>query len=610
MARKIQILDQHCVNQIAAGEVIERPLSVIKELVENSLDANAKNIDIIVKGNGTPFIKVRDDGIGIAAEDLPVAVLPHATSKIKKIEDLSNLQTLGFRGEALASIASVSKITLISRTADSISGSYLRVEGGKTIEFKETGCPIGTDVIVENLFYNTPARLKFLRSANREFGLIADTISRLALARPDVSFSLRHPDNLVIKTTGNGLLLNTIGELLGNNVAKKLIEISFSENSWKVYGYISPPELVRSSRHYQTFIVNGRIVKSSLLAQSLKNGYHTLIPHNCHPIAVINISLSPADFDVNVHPAKMEIKFKQEKELAQFISENIYKILISKISFRKYPLNSQKGKDTSTFSQIDRQSRINLINPGIFDSALPPKNTLAEMAEIYNTISPENHPEIRKEKIPDKVLLNREKGKNNYNDTFFLELRPLAQVFNTYILTTNEKSLYIVDQHAAHERINYEKLYTVYKKAEKLSQLLLLPVTLNLTVQEEQIVLENFETLNKMGFILESFGDKTYLLRGVPLTNNLESPEKMFLRFIDKVLSKSVSLSLEKLVERWIFLIACKESIKGHQRLNLQEMENLIIELGKTNNPYTCPHGRPTIIEITKEDLEKIFKRN
>ena len=582
MIPKIKVLDSHCVNQIAAGEVIERPLSVIKELVENSLDALAKKIEITVEGRGTSLIRVKDDGIGILPEDLGLAIKPHATSKIDKIQDLDSLNTLGFRGEALASMASVSRLSIVSRTPEQICGTEIKLAGGEVVSFSETGSPYGTSVTVEDLFFNTPARLKFLSSDGTEFGLISDMVSKLALARPDVAFSLRRPNSLVFHTPGTGNLLDTIASVFGNDTARRLQLISYEGENLTISGYISPPDFARSSKHGITYIVNGRVIRSKLLNTALKNGYHTLLAANMYPTAIISLSLPPSEYDVNVHPAKLEIKFKSEKKIAQLLTDVVHSTLLESRPLSKLNLISDERSSYSVdFSQKQTDLRI-----------LTNNNSWEQIRMIYS-------PKTSQETISQP----EDKG------SFFQDLRPLGQLFNTYILTTDEKGLFIIDQHAAHERIRYEYIFDLYKATKKSSQMLLIPDTVNLTIQEEQIILAYFDELYNMGFILEHFGERTYLVRGVPILNNLEAPAKMFKMFIDEIVNNPSVPSLDKLIERWVFVLACRSSIKANSRLSHSEMEELIMNLGQADNPYFCPHGRPTIIEISKTELDSKFGR-
>lgn len=597
MNQRIRILDQHCVNQIAAGEVVERPLSVVKELIENSLDASAKNIEISVKDGGTSLIKVKDDGTGILPDDLRLAVLPHGTSKITSIEDLNALQTLGFRGEALPSIASVSKLSILSRASSETSGYQIQIEGGNVISFTEEGCPIGTLVTVKDLFYNTPARQKFLRSTATEFGLISDMVSRLALARPDVSFTLRHPNNLILNTPGKGNLLETIAAVIGHETARKMLPLYFEEENLKIVGYISPPDLVRASRNGITFIVNGRVIRSQLLNHAIKNGYHTLISSGMYPIAVLSLAISPFDYDVNVHPAKLEIKFKAEKELSEKIANCVRNTLLDNTPIRNITPTSTGRihtykEDKNIYQKQDWEQIKFLYKP--IDDIPKNVNTLKESKEI----------------IAESIISTNETDTKNNNTFNFQELRTIGQLFNTYILCTNEKSLYCIDQHAAHERIRYNELSQQLKQNSIPAQMLLIPEIVDLTVQEEQILIEHLPRLQDMGFIIEYFGEKTYFLRSVPILHNLENPGNIFKLFLDEIFTYSFPPTQEKLLEKWIFMVACRSAIKGNDRLSIQEMDELIQKLGNTYNPYSCPHGRPIIIEISKQELNSRFNRS
>ena len=592
MTPVIHILDSHSANQIAAGEVVERPASVAKELVENALDAGAKHIGITIEGNGVPLIRVRDDGCGIAISDLPLAVIRHATSKISRIDDLEHLQTLGFRGEALPSIASVSQLEISSRPADEVAGLCLKLIGGEHGEFSEVGCPVGTSVTVRNLFFNTPARLKFLKSIPTEFGLISDTIGRIALAHPDISFSLTHPQQVVLQTSGRGDLRETIGAILGHAIARQLIPINAQHGDWQLEGFISPPDLVRSSKQTQTFMINGRIVRSPFLSSALEEGYHTLIPTKLHPVVVLHLHVLPSEYDVNVHPTKMDVRFKCEQSLAPFISQAVYQTLINSKPLPSFQTQLPSTHETKTaFSLKNSPRSVGSVlsensKPETFDQ---PKFFLPAQEQSRILESPS---EV--ETIPEDTLAH---------------IWPLAQLFNTYILATDGEVLLMIDQHAAHERINYERLLAEFRQVERSSQALLIPLPMEFTLQEEQVVLENLWILTEMGFILEQFGARTYLLRGVPVQTGTVQADRLLRQFIEGVLQKNSTPTIEKLLEEWIYLLACKESIKAQDSLSLLEMEQLIALLGKSHNPYTCPHGRPTMVKMTRPELEKRFYR-
>ncbi len=622
----IRILDQHSANQIAAGEVVERPVSVVKELIENALDAKAKRIEVSIEQNGLPLIRVRDDGCGIEPKDLPTAILRHATSKISSIDDLNQLHTLGFRGEALPSIASVSHMEITSRPHDRISGTCLTLQGGQQIDIQEIGCPTGTTVAVRNLFFNTPARKKFLKSSNTEFGLISDIVSRLALARPEVAFTFTHPNQVLLQTSGRGQWLDTIGAILGNDLARRLIPVSATFGNWLLEGFISPPDLVRSSKQGETLIINGRYIRSSFLSRALLDGYHTLIPAKLYPIAILHLHIPPSDYDVNVHPTKMDIRFSDERGLSQFIQEEIRRTLLKSRSV------SGIGKITDLISTNSNPVSKPILSPSsagpkldfpkYMTSSLNHTQDQTPVREDLDTSKVEAYTAKSQNIIqplkPDPILSTPKEQDLTFTSLFpsksislgpLREFWPLAQLFNTYILTSDGQVLMIIDQHAAHERINYERLLEKAKHNQTASQQLLIPIPLELTLQEEQALLEHLGALNELGFILEHFGPKTYLLRGFPAYMGAFSGEELLRQFIDQVLLKNHTPGIEQLLEEWIYLLACHESIKAHDKLTLLEMEQLIAQLSQTENPFTCPHGRPTMIQMTAAELGKRFYR-
>jgi len=655
----IHILDPHSANQIAAGEVVERPASVVKELVENALDAGAKHIDITIEGNGVPLIRVRDDGCGIAISDLPLAVIRHATSKISQIEDLDHLQTLGFRGEALPSIASVSHLEISSRPADEVAGLCLTLKGGEQGEFNEVGCPVGTSVTVRNLFYNTPARLKFLKSTNTEFGIISDTVGRIALAHPEIAFSLTHPHQVVLQTSGHGDLREAIGAIQGHAIARQLISINAQQEDWHLEGFISPPDLVRSSKQAQTFMINGRIVRSPFLSRALEEGYHTLVPTKLHPVVILHLHVPPSEYDVNVHPTKMDVRFKNEHALTPFISQAVYQTLLknkplpsfatqSTTPIKPKPPLPQRNYPRSEGSVLPSNSTASL---QVHETALPPLAPTSlnaqtaipmkyDQPQIFNSVLKKSrllesqvfsaaHKEASDElSTPDNPTYQDDRSQghptNQSNQVtqgslpiqtapdaqdILTKIWPLAQLFNTYILATDGEILLLIDQHAAHERINYEHLLTKFREAEQSSQALLIPLPMEFTLQEEQVILEHLWILNEMGFILEQFGSRTYLLRSVPVQTGTIQADRLLRQFIEEVLQKDSTPSYDKMLEEWIYLLACKESIKAQDTLSLMQMEQLIAQLGQTQNPYTCPHGRPTMIKMTRSELERRFYR-
>lgn len=636
MTPTIQVLDEHAANQIAAGEVVERPLSVVKELVENALDAGASRIDIVVEGNGVPLISVSDNGHGIPAAQLPLALLRHATSKITRIEDLSTLNTLGFRGEALPSIASVSVFELSTRYRDELSGAMLKVQGEQKPSIREIGRPQGTTVSVRDLFFNTPARRKFLKSLNTEFGLISDMVSRLALARPDVAFTLTHPEHVVLKTPGRSKLLEAVAAVLGNDIARRLLPVSVARGNWQLTGYISPPDLVRAGRQGETFIINGRVIRSNLLSRSLSDSYHTLIPAKLHPIAVLQLSMPPAEYDVNVHPAKMEIRFTREQELAEFITGGIREVLLARhaptsLGFKtafplplnkppvdKSPLAKRVPVNPEPIGKLGKPASTNPLQLAITAISDPMRTgekliitpDSGNASNLYSRAEPDLHSEPD---VPDGFRISERLISEPVQATEppapRLDVWPLAQVFNTYILATDGSSLFIIDQHAAHERINYERILNQLKKVKPGSQELLIPLPLEFTLQEEMVLLEHLWTLREFGFIMEHFGPQTYLMRGIP--DNIQSGEgeSLIREFLNIIITTSKTPHIETLREEWAYLMACRHSVKARENLTLMEMEQLLAQLNLTENPFTCPHGRPTVVQISQSELEKRFYR-
>lgn len=633
MSQLIQILDQHAANQIAAGEVVERPVSVVKELVENSLDSGARHIDVVIEGSGVELIRVRDDGCGITPEDLPFAVLRHATSKIRSIQDLETLSTLGFRGEALPSIASVSLMEISSRPYGSSDGMQIKLKGGQNQEISAIGCPPGTTVLIQDLFYNTPARRKFLRSKNTEFGQISEMLGRLALARPDVAFSLAHPKQIVFQTSVHNDLREAIGAVFGLDLARKMLPISYTYEKWSCHGYIGPQDLVRSNKQGEVITVNGRIIRSSLLSRAIQAGYQTFIPAKYYPITVLHLQVPPSEYDVNVHPSKLDIRFYQEQKLAEFITDNIRNTLLNQAKIPTWSSTKIIGPKPE-MPEIEA-SAINILkNPrpiaNLTASVKNPEDFISHSAypDPLETIDPDNTPakpsalkDILPKLYPDFIAEAATNTPGIVHPTSLFneinlgpradlnQIRPLAQLFMTYILATNGNELILIDQHAAHERINYELFQEQAASLQNPSQNLLVALPIEFTLQEEQVVLEYLWILNEMGFVLEEFGARTYLLRAVPAYTASIEPEQLLHQFIAHVLQKNFVPTFDTMIEEWIYLAACRESIKARESLSLLEMEQLLSRLFQVENPFTCPHGRPTMIRFSRTELEKRFYR-
>ena len=555
---RIKILPDDLINKIAAGEVVERPASVVKELLENSIDAGATRISIEVSGAGGKLIRVSDNGSGLTGEEIPLALERHSTSKIGNLDDLFNIKTLGFRGEALPSIAGVSKIEILSCREGR--GNQLQSEGGKTIKLEAAGCPVGTTIIVKDLFFNTPARRKFLKSPAVELGHINDIVSKYVLACPGIAFELISEGKPLVKSTGSGKLSEAIMAVYGLGLMQELIEGQLEFKSGKVYGFISRPTLSRMDKSYENFFVNRRYVRNFLLNRALEEAYRTLIPGGRYPVAVLFIDIDPKLIDVNVHPTKREIKFQSTSEVMQAVSSMVTKTLSEIIEAVSWDKGVEAG---SRDWKLDSKDQLPISS---FEAGIP---------------------EIQVTSIQPFI--------------------PIYQYKQTYIISTDGKDLVLIDQHAAHERILYDKLS---QKAEAIhSQPLLTPENLELGPQETAILQENVEYLKSLGFELEEFGSSSYLIRAVPALS-IKSPAQQLLRDILAELSElGKTAQLEIKQENIRKLIACHSAIKAGDKLSIEEMNRLIRDLYATENPATCPHGRPTLIRLTEEEFKKRFGR-
>lgn len=633
MSKKIRVLDKQTADKIAAGEVIERPVSVVKELVENSLDAGSNSISVKIQDGGKKSIVVIDNGCGIEAEYVDLAFVRHATSKIYTEKDLFNIKTLGFRGEALPSIAAVSKVTMITRTRGAQSGVKLEIEDGQVKSSAPTGCSVGTTVVAKDIFYNMPARKKHLKKGSVEAALISDMLSRLALSNPNVKLKLVH-NRTILDTPGSGKLIDVIAAVSGFEIAKNMLEIELKTPDVSVSGYIGKPELLRPNRNQQTIIVNGRYVRSDIISDALKKAYDTMIPSKYYPVAVLFIDVDNTLVDVNVHPAKLRVRFSNESEVYELILRSVKKALRSvnvvpeakkllavgpvrsknnqigqknqynrsvqqRFSFDKHSCNAQKGVLFDQYRHFMQEKAVEKNN--LTDA----KNTnISETSSTYFSEA------IAEDNISDSCFDSKQEGMEH-----FPEMWPIAQLLPTYILAQSREGLYIIDQHAAHERILYEK-YIHKFDGQHDSQTLMMSVVLNLNFDEAQILERNIVLFQKMGFILEHFGDNTYLLRGVPVDFPAGEETQFFLEVLNNAgINKDVGEKSFDDIKKDTFFddlaaaLACKSAIKSGQKLSNIEMEMLIEEMRNLKNPYTCPHGRPTVINLSYDELEKRFKR-
>jgi DNA mismatch repair protein MutL len=646
MSNRIKVLDPITANQIAAGEVVERPASVVKELVENAVDAGASKIEVEVIAAGVELIRVTDNGCGMQREDAVLAFQRHATSKISSSSDLGEISTLGFRGEALPSIASVSNMETITREANCLEGTRLLISGGKIDQVQDAGCPVGTTFVVRDLFFNTPARRKFLKSDATELGQISDVLNRLAMAYPKISFKLINQGRVLLYTSGNGSLLETVSQVYGRELARDMVPISV-EGELALGGLLSKPQHTRSTRAQQTFFINGRYIRSKALTEAVAEGYHTLIPSNRYPIVVLNLQLQPNMVDVNVHPTKLEVRFSKEASLG-FVADAIRDALRSNLLIQGLenksvpslaeptPLSYQPDtKDLPLFTGEETYIQSSLKAVSILQpftnagQVVPSEETRAAICPDTTFTKPDAN------KV---VLLQSEQQKDTKEPTMFVDistpshvtqaapseviyeaqgveaslsklpdLEPLGQIDLTYIVAKGLEGLYIIDQHAAHERLNYEELWSKAASGQIESQLLLDPITLELTNQEMELLVENIFQFSDLGLLLEHFGGNTFLLRGHP--TDIDNPQELIRDLLELFTQGEKKIEARKLREEIIYMLACKSSITANKRLSTSEMEHLLWRLGQAENPFSCPHGRPTIIAISVAELAKRFQR-
>ncbi len=582
MMAVIKVLDEVLANKIAAGEVVERCASVVKELVENSIDALSTEIRVELKESGIKEIKVIDNGIGMDKDDAVNCFSRHATSKIKDEDDLYHIATLGFRGEALASIASVSKVELITSLGSV--GTTVNVSGGKITSVKKSDARTGTIMTVRDLFYNTPARLKHLKSLYTELANITEYINKLALAHPNIRFSLSNDGKVLFKTDGNGDILKVINAIYGLGVTKKMVEITGENNDYTISGYISLPEVHRANRNGMVTIVNGRNVRNAELNREINEAYHSYKPDNRYPLVVLNIEVDTSLVDVNIHPTKMDVKFSKQEALNELVRKTIQdklkeKTLIPHIEVKKESMKKEKVTPLTLDFDTPKEEAEEIILNDMFIEPV-----IKEESETY-----EVHEDV-KEKLP--------------------LIYPVGLVHGTYIICQNELGMYIIDQHAAKERINYEmiKKKLASKKKEKTS--LLFPITIEYPNDEFIVLKENFELLRDMNFDIDEFGVNSIIIKAHPVWLPIGYEDEAIRRIIEVVLQKEKDFDLLRFYDHVAATVACKMSIKANTSITLEEMQHLVDDLRKCDNPFNCPHGRPTTIYYTISDLEKMFKRS
>ena len=636
---QIKLLDQQTIDKIAAGEVVERPSSVVKELVENAIDAKATAITVEIKEGGVSFIRITDNGCGIEKDQIPLAFLRHSTSKIKHIEDLFHISSLGFRGEALSSIAAVAQVELITKTYGDLTGIRYVIEGSKEIASEEVGAPEGTTFLVKNLFFNTPVRRKFLKSAQTEGGYIADLMERMALSHPEVSFKFINNGQTKLHTSGNGNKKDLVYHVYGRDITSSLIQIDEKTELFEVTGFIGKPNVSRGNRNYENYFINGRYIKSALLSKAIEEGYKGFMMQHKYPFCVLYIQINSELIDVNVHPTKMELRFTQNET----IYNSLYQIVRNALTHREFipqvPVTEEKKQrdtvpEVKTAPEPFEVRRLNDVRKAIsLDSPYERKypDHLRENTNYQNT--PFQNTSVSANRIFEKLAKDKEvfaktkqsvmaapkeTQKTVYEqqqlDTAFLtadarkQHKIIGQLFDTYWLVEYEDKLFIIDQHAAHEKVLYEKTMEKLKEKSFTSQTVSPPIILTLNNEETEMLEKYKKELNSFGYEIEPFGGKEYAITAIPAEFSDVDMKSMFIEMLDDFANIGGAQAPVMLMEK-VASMSCKAAVKGHDRLSTQEASHLIDTLLTLENPYQCPHGRPTIIAMSKFEIEKKFKR-
>jgi len=638
---KIIQLDDALSNKIAAGEVVERPASVVKELLENAIDANSSVIEIDLEEAGLAKIRITDNGDGIEEEDVLIAFQRHATSKIKNENDLFRIRTLGFRGEALPSIASVSRLEM--KTSTGLEGNKVLIEGGKVETIEKAASRKGTDITISDLFFNTPARLKYMKTVHTELGNITDVVNRLALANPSISFRLVHNGRQLLKTTGNGDVRQVLAAIYGINMVQSMIPISGESLDYKITGYISMPEITRASRNYISTMINGRFIKNYALVKAIQEGYHTLLPIGRYPVVLLTIEMDPLLIDVNVHPSKMEVRLSKEQELNHLVTSVIKDAFKTKelIPAGVVAQKQEKAKSEQFFLELDHtedadHKQDNGSTPGVSKPFVEekaaelserykaagqqefPKNELPNWQNAIVAQEPFMEPKFKVQEEQHNVPINSQFGTEDVKDDSEIQaeekalrvppLYPIGQMHGTYILAQNERGLYIIDQHAAQERIKYEYFREKVGQVTTELQDLLVPITLEYSADECLKISEYQHELERVGVILEPFGYNSFIVRSHPqwLPNG---EEKELIEDMIEQLLLMKKVDIKKLREEAAIMMSCKASIKANHFLRIDEIQALLDELRRASDPFTCPHGRPIIVHYSTYEMEKMFKR-
>ena len=592
---KIKVMDDVLANKIAAGEVVEKCVSVVKELVENSVDAGATEIKIEVIDAGTKLIKVVDNGSGMSKEDALLAFQRHATSKLYDEMGLFRISSLGFRGEALPSIAAVSKVEL--KTSTGKVGTKIIIDGGRLIKQEASDARRGTEITVKNLFYNTPARLKYLHSLYSELANICEYVNKMALSYPEIKFKLTSDDKVLLNTDGSGNLLKVIKEIYGSDVARRMRKISVFNDDYDVDGFVSLPEVTRSTRTHMVTLVNKRVVRNAELNRAINDAYHTYKPETRYPIVVLNINTDPSLIDVNVHPAKLDIKFSNFEDLKELIKAGIKSVLDKGLLIPKVEKkdNVEKPKIEEMQLNLERKNVIenDTIDYTLFDDDMYSVNEELQIEE-----------KKKEDEQEDKKFYNEEKKK-----VIMPEMYPIGLAKGTYIICHNELGIYLIDQHAAKERINYEGYKKAFGNPNESSIKMLVPLILDFPSNEFIIIKQNLDVLRNMHFDISEYGNNSFIVKEHPTWLKQGYEEESIKKILEVLISEEKNFSIEKFREKAAIMLSCKMAIKANMNISLKEMEALIDDLRRCENPYTCPHGRPTTIFFSNYELEKMFKR-
>ena len=632
---QIHLLNQDTINKIAAGEVIERPMAVVKELIENAIDARATAVTVEIQEGGKGLIRITDNGSGIASEDIALAFAPHATSKIKDVADLLEIASLGFRGEALSSIAAVSQLEMVTKTKEELMGVRYCMDGGVKKTEESVGCPDGTTFLVRNLFYNTPARLKFLKTAQTEAGYVSGLVERMALSHPDISFRFINQKQTKLSTSGNGNLKDVIYHIYGREIASNLIETMQKEVFCEISGFIGKPVISRGNRSMMNYFINGRYIKSQVIQKAIEEAYAPYSMQHRYPFTVLHITVDSQYIDVNVHPQKMEIRFNNEKEIFQSIYHGISEALkhrefIPEVTFQtkkepekkkimpiepfeqkrqeEYRTDKEAGAamQHSSFPNRQRQDNIKILEE------LTKEETETDcVAENAGYSLPKPSPEVD---FTMKEPVKNEKQETLFEEEFLSEkvqkeVKIIGQVFSTYWILQYENTMYLIDQHAAHEKVLFERLMNEIRQKKPMTQLLQPPVILPLSMMQCQAVEENLEIFEKLGYQLEPFGGREYAVSGVPAHLPSVGTRELLIEIIDALTEEQGRTREPELLLDKVASMSCKAAVKGNHNLPAEQIQELLKELMTLENPYHCPHGRPTMIRMTKTELEKRFKR-